>query len=269
MIPVSIKIQVIREGSMAKENELQTSSNIAEQLQNDEITIDLIDFFYRLLENLKFVVFSSIFCALAAYFISYFLISPLYTATAKLYVLNAKDSAINLSDLQLGNYLAADFQEVFSNRIVHERVIENLKLDYEPQDIEKMIQVSNPQNTRLLYITATTKFAKESMLIANEYAAVAREFIAATMDMDQPNFFEDAVLPKRPSSPNRTKNAIIGLIFGLFASCAIIFIRYVMDDKIRTSDDIEKYIGLPTLGMLPLSKAKLKSKNHYSSDLCD
>ena len=54
----------------------------------------------------------------------------MYTATSKLYVVNTKDSAINLSDLQIGNYLASDYTEVFSNWHVHEMVLQRLGLDY-------------------------------------------------------------------------------------------------------------------------------------------
>lgn len=236
---------------MEQNNRKNTALTLKNQSPKGSEGIDLLELYYRLLEKAKFVVFSALFCAVLAFCITYFLIAPQYTSTAKLYVLNAKDSAINLSDLQLGNYLASDFKEVFDNHIVHERVIENLGLDYDVGKLSSMVSVNNPVDTRILYISVTSKSPKESMMIANEYAAVAREFIAAAMDMDQPNTFEDAVLPTKPTSPSKTRNTIIGFLAGLFLSVAIISISFVTGDKIRTSADIQKYIALPTLGMLP------------------
>ncbi|MFQ9448332.1 MAG: hypothetical protein ACLR4A_14210 [Christensenellales bacterium] len=63
-----------------------------------------------------------------------------------------KDSAINLSDLQVGNYLASDYTEVFSNWHVHEMVLERLGLDYTYSQLSNMVSVTNPQDTRILYV---------------------------------------------------------------------------------------------------------------------
>lgn len=58
--------------------------------------------------------------------------------------------------------------------------------------------------------------------MADTYAQVAREFIAVKMDTEQPNIFEEALLPSRPSSPNKSKNVLLGFVIGLVLSCGII-----------------------------------------------
>ena len=40
----------------------------------------------------------------------------------------------------------------------------------------------------------------------------------------------------------------------------IIVIRYIMDDTIKSSEDIERYLGLNTLGVLPLEERGLKEE---------
>ncbi len=224
--------------------------------EGQEYEIDLLELLYRLLENAKYIVAAALIGALLAWSYTVVAIAPKYTATSKLYVLNTGDSAINLSDLQIGNYLASDYQEVFKNWHVHEMVIQRLSLPYSYKKLQSMISVSNPSNTRILYISATSTDPEEAKNIADTYADVAREFIATTMDTREPNMFEEALRPTSPTSPSKSRNVALGFIMGFIVACGIITVRYLMDDKIHSSEDVEKYLGIPTLGVLPMQQVK-------------
>ncbi len=219
--------------------------------EGGEDEIDLVELMYRLLEKWKIIVLACILGALIAGVYTICFVTPMYTATSKLYVVNAKDSAINLSDLQIGNYLASDYTEVFSNWHVHEMVLERLGLDYTYSQLSNMVSVTNPQDTRILYVAVQSSDPQEAKDLADTYAQVAREFIAVKMDTEQPNIFEEALLPSRPSSPNKSKNVLLGFVIGLVLSCGIIVVQFLMDDRLRSADDIEKYVQLPTLGVMP------------------
>ena len=219
--------------------------------EGGEDEIDLVELMYRLLEKWKIIVLACILGALIAGVYTICFVTPMYTATSKLYVVNAKDSAINLSDLQVGNYLASDYTEVFSNWHVHEMVLERLGLDYTYSQLSNMVSVTNPQDTRILYVAVQSSDPQEAKDLADTYAQVAREFIAVKMDTEQPNIFEEALLPSRPSSPNKSKNVLLGFVIGLVLSCGIIVVQFLMDDRLRSADDIEKYVQLPTLGVMP------------------
>lgn len=213
--------------------------------------IDLVELLYRLIEKWKIIVLACLFGALIAAVCTFYFITPMYTATSKLYVVNAKDSAINLSDLQIGNYLASDYTEVFSNWHVHEMVLQRLGLDYTYSQLAEMVSVENPKDTRILYVNVVSDDPQEAKDMADTYAQVAREFIAVKMDSEQPNIFEEALLPSRPSSPNKSRNIIMGFMIGLVLSCSVIIAQFLMDDRLRSADDIEKYVQLPTLGVMP------------------
>lgn len=247
------------------------SSNISvvgnrqeENYEGEAGYIDFLGLMYKLLDNIAFICMAAVAGAIIAILITTLFIPKQYTSTAKLYVLNAKDSAINLSDLQIGNYLAADYMEVFENRVVHEQVIKNLNLSYSVKEISRKVSVTNPEDTRILYISTTSGTPEEARDLANEYAHVAREFIASIMDSEQPNLFEDAVLPENPSSPSMTKNALLGAFISFFIACAIITVRFCVDDRIRNSDDLERYIEIAALGMLPV--VEKEAANEYNRE---
>lgn len=66
-----------------------------------------------------------------------------------------------------------------------------------------MISVENPTNTRILKVTVQSDDPQEAADMALTYVQVAREFIAAKMDMDMPTIFEEPQLPTRPIRPAR------------------------------------------------------------------
>lgn len=228
--------------------------------ESEEEEIDLVEIFFKLLENAKYIVAVALLGAVLAGLITYFLITPTYTATSKLYVLNSDDSALNLSDLQIGSYLANDYQEVFSNWHVHEMVLQHLGLDYTYTQLSKMVKVSNPKDTRILYIEVSSNDPGEAQAMANEYAKVAQEFIAAKMETKAPTIFEEALLPYKPSSPSLTRNVLIGFVLGVFAVCAVVIIRFLVDDRIHNADEIEKYLGMATLGVMPKQERTVRKR---------
>ena len=141
---------------------------------------------------------------------------------------------------------------MFKNWHVHELVDKRLNLDYSYSKLSKMVSVKNPSNTHVIYVTVKSPDREEAKLLADTYAQVAREFIAAKMDMREPNVFEEARTPTSPVSPQKTRDIIIGFLIGALLAMAVITIQFISDDRIRTSEDIEKAGKLPTLGLIPL-----------------
>ena len=128
----------------------------------------------------------------------------------------------------------------------------NLNLDYSYSKLGGMISITNPQNTHVLYVNVKSPDPQEAKIIADTYAQVAREFIAAKMDMREPNVFEEARVPTTPVSPSKTRDVIIGFLGGALLAMAIIAIKFFSDDRILTSEDITKVGNLATLGLVPL-----------------
>lgn len=219
-------------------------------IESGEIEIDLVDLLYRLLDNLKYVILASVLCAIIAGAYTVYFMHPQYQATAKLYVVNSRDSAINLADLQIGSFLTSDYQEVFKTWEVHEEVLTDLNLNYTYKQLQGMLSVTNPANTRVLNITVTSGDPKEATLIANKYAGVAQDYIQKTMDTQSPNVLSAALEPTAPIGPNKTRNVLLGFILGAFLTIAIITVRFLLDDKLKNADDIRKYVGMETLAVI-------------------
>ncbi len=67
------------------------------------------------------------------------------------------------------------------------------------------------------------------------------------------------------------KNTFIGGVLGIFLMIAVILVRFLMDDTVKTPEDVEKYLQLSTLAVIPLNEGeedgrrKRKSKEASAS----
>jgi capsular polysaccharide biosynthesis protein len=213
--------------------------------------IDLLELLYSLLEKYKYILISAFVCTLIAGIYSFFIATPKYQATSSLYVVSSKNSAIDFSSFQIGSYLTSDFQEVFKTWELHEMVLRELNIDYTYEQLEKMLSISSPVNTRILNVTITADSALEARDLANTYANSARKFISLAMATEQPNILSVALAPVDPVSPRKMMNMILGFVIGALLAAGVITVQFIMDDKIKTTEDVMRYTGLPTFAIVP------------------
>lgn len=224
-------------------------------------TIDLLELCYRLLRSWKLIVCLALVFAIAFGVYTIYFVTPMYQATSTIYVLSRSDSVINMSDLQIGTALTQDYIKVFDMWEVHEEVISDLDLPYSYSQMRGMLSVTNASDTRMLDITITSSSPEEAALIANQYARVVSQFIADTMSTDKPSIMSVALVPSNPISPNKTKNIMLGFILGAVLAMGIVTVKFLLDDKYKTSEDIRKYTGLVTLAVVPLDDSMVKAQS--------
>lgn len=231
--------------------DLRNKNNLDNEIYFEESELDIVELFLSIVEKWKVILAAAIIGALMMALYSYVIATPMYEATSKLYVLNSKDSAINLSDLQIGSYLTSDYQQVFDTWEVNEMVIQNLGLNYTYGQLKDMLTIQNPSNTRILHITVQNENPQLAAIMANEYAYVAKKYISETMETDEPKVLSEALAPKNPVTPRKKFNIALGFGAGAFIVCVIVTLMYIFDDKIKTADDVRKITGLPTLAIVP------------------
>lgn len=230
--------------------------------EQDEDTIDLLELALGLLEHWKLIAVTAVTGAVLMALYTFFLVTPMYKATATIYVVSRNDSVLNFSDLQVGSELTSDYIKVFEMWEVHEKVISNLDLDYTYTNMASMLSVTNTSDTRMLDITVTNPDPEEAAAIANEYADVGAKYISEKMKTDEPTLMSSARVPENPFSPNKAKNILLGFVVGFVLACGVVVVRILLDDTYKTAEDIRKYAGLVVLASVPMAEnAQPKEKN--------
>lgn len=234
---------------------MDEKQNINFNIQDDDDDeIDLLEIFFVLRRHIAVIVAVAILFGAAAFAFTYFVIPPKYTATAQLYIVSASnESVVNLSDLQIATNLTADYKQLILSRPLMESVIKNLKLGdkYTPTSLADSIKITNPSGTRILHIDATSLDPVLSADIANEVAKLSVDWLPAIMESNKPNLIQGAIVPTGKSSPSYKKNTAIGVAAGLVLTCGIYIIQYLLDDTIKSADDMEKYFGVVPFASIP------------------
>lgn len=228
-----------------------------QNVQNEDVVeIDLQELFSLLLHWLWLICLCGIVTAALGFIVSFFMITPQYESTIKVYILNKQDSStLTYSDVQLGTQLTKDYAPLIKSRTVLEEVIETCGLEAGYDEFAEKVDVENITDTRIIAITVTDESPEMAQLLANEICVVASEHIKNVMDIQAVNVADAANLPERPSSPSVPKWTLIGLLLGVFLCSVVIVVRFLLDDTVKTSDDVEKYLELSTLAMIPVIEA--------------
>lgn len=224
------------------------------QPEREEDTIDLLELFMGLLAHWQLIAATALAGAVLAALYTFFLVTPMYKATATIYVVSRNDSVLNFSDLQVGSELTSDYIKVFEMWEVHEKVISALNLDYTYSEMASMLSVTNTADTRMLDITVTDSDPEEAAAIANEYAEVGTKYISEKMKTDEPTLMSSARVPANPFSPSKAKNILLGFALGFVLSCGVVVLRVLLDDTYKSADDIRKYTGMVVLASVPLAE---------------
>ncbi len=224
-------------------------------MNQEEMYIDLRELFLYLKKRLWLIVIVTVASLLAGFFASKVIISPKYTASTRIFVLNrSNESAVVYSDIQISSQFIYDYKELITGRNVTSEVISRLRLNMSDEALKRKITVTAPANTRILQIDVEDTDPERAARIANTVWEVAAEQIEDIMDADAVRVVYSAEAPTEPSSPKIKKNALLCAFGGAVLVIGVLTVLFITDDTVRTEEDVERYLSLPLLGVVPVAK---------------
>ena len=206
--------------------------------KEDEVEINLLDLFNYYRKKIIFIIIGFVVGAIIVGLGTKFLITPKYTATAKVYMVSASNNSV-------------------------EAVSKENDLGYSYEQLNGMISISTVEDTRILKISAVSTKPKEAKIIANALAEKAVTEIPKLMGTTAPNIAERAITPKFKSSPSLKKNTMMGALGGMVLVLAVLTFLFITDDTIKTEEDIEKYLEIIPLTVIPDGNYA-KGKKYYT-----
>ena len=228
--------------------------------ENKEITIDIVQLFKILWKKKIAIILTAIVAAVLAFGVSSFVLTPEYSSTTRIYVVNRNQSdksGLTNQDLQAGTYLVKDYKEIILSQDVLEKVISNLKLEKTVKELSKKIQVTVPVDTRIVSITVKNAQPEEASRIANALREVAAEKIISVTRVSDVTTLEEARPALSPSSPNIRRNTLLAFLAGGAVMVVSVLLLELLDDRVKRPEDVEEVMQVALLGIVPdLGKLK-------------
>ena len=212
--------------------------------------LTIADVLKMFLQHIKLIIIVTIIGALVAFLYVTYMVTPMYSTSALILVQNGNTfetdissssnkslsgEKVNMSDISSSQMLANTCSTLFT-------VDPDMKSIISGADIS----ISVVEDSYFLRISSTSSDPHTAANIANLVANTAPQVFKKYFgDAGKVDTVEEANVPSSPSSPNRSRYVLIGLLIGLVLSLAISFLLEIIDTTIKPGDDLYKLYDIP------------------------
>jgi uncharacterized protein involved in exopolysaccharide biosynthesis len=172
---------------------------------------------------------------------------------------------------EIANTIAAVFvdKSIIMNRskasevkkFIEEQLLEKEKELTEEEDklqYEKRLEELPDKELRLARLERAVRVSENIYLLLLEKYQEAR--INEVMEFGDIRIIDKALAPDEPIKPNKKLNLVIGGILGLMLGVMMVFFLEYMDNTIKNTEDVERILNLPILGVIPKDTPEKKKK---------
>lgn len=220
----------------------------------DNVKVILIsDLWEIFIDKIWLMILAAILAIVGAYTSISMTYVPRYKSVATLYILQRDQQKIDTAykDFALALEIVNDCSHLIRSHSVLDEVIKELGFNYSYGYLYNNIKIANPTDTRILEVTVESSTPRKAKTIVDSVCTIGTQKITEAMGFEQVYFYEEGILNYTPC--NKT-SLLTYLLIGVVAAAiiyAIFLFAYIMDDKIRTDEDIKNYLDLSILGDIP------------------
>lgn len=219
--------------------------------------ISLKEYFLIIRNRIGLIILLTVISVVTSGLVSFFVLKPEYQTFTTLIVGKPKDyqnvdNKLDYNDLLLNQKLVSTYGELVKTRAVADEVIENLGLDISYKDFREKVNVNLVKDTEIIKLEVVDTDPILAAEIANETAQVFMENVKDIMMVENVQVIDRAQVPDMPIKPRPKLNMAIAGVLGLMVGIFLVFLLEYLDNTIKTPDDVEKYLGLPVIGTIPL-----------------
>ncbi len=223
--------------------------------------------------SLKIVLILFLF-TLCGYFYSYNMVVPKYKSISTMLLtsdnVNKDTDSLTQNDINLNKNLIGTYGRILKSSSVLNKVIERLNLDMEEEELYKNIEIEEVKDTQIIEIGVIHEDPAEAQKIAGTLNDVFIQEIREFYKIDNISIVDQASYETEPYNIHHMVDILMFFGAGLVACTIMISIIYVLDTTIKIEQDIEEYVGLNVVGVVPFHKSKTDEElivHHHSKSV--
>lgn len=219
----------------------------------EEEVINLGEILEALKKRWKIILIITLASTLLSGLVSFFLISPKYEASTKLFIGKEEgaDQGYNQNDVSMYQKLMKTYSEAIKTRDLVGRAIKTTNSNLTEDEVLGKLKVVTVADTQILEIKFEDDDPKEA---ANMVQAITEEFITTSKAL-VPNgnirIIESVKVPEVPVSPNKKMNIGLAFLLGLMVSVGLSLLLEFLDNTYKNKEQLEKELGIPVVGAIP------------------
>lgn len=215
------------------------------------------------------IVFTLIVGAISAY-INFMVFVPVYQADTTLMITglsssvnntgnttdpnNTGNTSMSFEDIIAGQSLISEYSAIINSKRVTSAVAKKLNdSSITEEDLRQMISISSVNETRIIDISILYPDPVKAAKIADIVAEVFSQEVVGLYKIENVNIIDKAEVPKAPVAPTKKKNIALSLLAAGIIAVSFVFLLEFMNNKVKTSEDVEKHLGLNVIGSIPVN----------------
>lgn len=232
--------------------------NVPQEEENEK-AINLRELLSVLVARAVWIVLAVAVCLTAAFCYTKITAKPQYRSNVTLRFVRGTMNVA--SDVAMATYMAEDFATMTTERPILEQVIENLSLEMSYAALRSKVNVDYTKESRILRISVTDGYPLRAQAILDEICNVTKELM---IDEEATSYrVEGVTLPAERVASPMARNLLLAGLIGFIGSAGVFILIYVLDDKLKTADHIQRALGISTLGTIPFQhqREEVKEEN--------
>lgn len=214
--------------------------------------IDLLELFHAILKHIKLIIVLCILFGVGGFFGTKLLITPTYTASTSIYLTPqiSESGSLDYNSQMANSKLVTNVVNLLTQNNIMSEVAKDVGLE-NASSVKKCVNVTNQTDTEIVTITATTTDPKLSKDIANGTVNTFIKTMQKNLNVRNIEVVDKAKLSYIPSGPNVKKNTMMAVIVGFVLGCGYAVLKFLLDNRLRTKEEAEKYLGVPVFCEIP------------------
>ena len=229
-------------------------------MEEEYVTIDLQEIFNLLMKKIVWVILSAAVCGIIGFAINWFFLKPVYQADAMIIVNTREEQNVLITNDQINSarQLVNTYEVILKSDTVLDQVLSALNARglsgvsrLAVNNLKKKVTVSPVNNTQVMKVSAQDYDPELALAMVDEILTVAPSIIIRTVKAGSVEVVSFPKLDPNPVSPKKMRNLILCVAGGAVAAAAFIIIQDLLDNTVKTDEDIRKKLDIPVLGVIP------------------
>jgi succinoglycan biosynthesis transport protein ExoP len=120
------------------------------------------------------------------------------------------------------------------------------------QRLDEQKAETNAMSEKMVQYNILKREAEANKLMYEGILTKLREAgIAASLKASNIRVIDPAMIPSSPARPARTRNIALAFLVGLVGGVGLALLREYLDNTVKTPDDVETLVRLPSLAVVP------------------
>lgn len=212
---------------------------------------DLVKLLNILKKNIKLLLILPAICLVVSTALTFFVMPDKYTGSTQILVNMKKSSSdLDFQNVQSSLQSVNTYTEIIKSPRILDKVSREFDGQYSTAELNSFLKVTNQTNSQIITVSVTTGNKSESDKIVNRISKVFAHDMPKIMSVDNVTILSSAHDNAVKVSPIVSVNLVISIIVGIVLAILIIFLKELLDKRIKTEEDVESQLGLPILGSI-------------------